>query len=408
MDSLADRLKGLGVQFGIKNVQKNESTGIQVPIEAVVPGSYKETIYGPIFCSEKDYSPDEKIGAAALRITNPLVVMAEWAKAGSILTSDYNNFVFLDTETTGLSGGTGTCAFMIGVGRLTPGGFRLAQFFMRNPAEESALLASLVEFLYQFEVVVTFNGKSFDIPLLNNRFTIQGLTNPFEGITHLDMLHLARRLWKDRLPDRSLHSLEESVLGIERSANEVPGWMVPELYFEYLRTGDSRPMEGIFYHNAMDILSLAALFNYTAGLLAEPLQHANLPGLDLVAIAKLHEDLGHIETAIKLYETGINRDIPEEFFWKTVERYARLFKRQGDHARAIQLWEKAANHNDLYAYFELAKVFEHELQELIKAAEWTEAGICAVNENHIPEHIRQELLPDLERRLARIKRKLKK
>ena len=82
---------------------------------------------------------------------------------------------------------------------------------MRNPAEESALLASLVEFLYQFEVVVTFNGKSFDIPLLNNRFTIQGLTNPFEGITHLDMLHLARRLWKDRLPDRSLHSLEESV-----------------------------------------------------------------------------------------------------------------------------------------------------------------------------------------------------
>ena len=118
--------------------------------------------------------------------------------------------------------------------------------------------------------------------------------------------------------------------------------MVPELYFEYLRTGDSRPMEGIFYHNAMDILSLAALFNYTAGLLAEPLQHANLPGLDLVAIAKLHEDLGHIETAIKLYETEINRDIPEEFFWKTVERYARLFKRQGDYARAIQLWRESS------------------------------------------------------------------
>src|SRR5690606_29266065 len=131
-----------------------------------------------------------------------------------------------DTETTGLMGGTGTYAFLVGIGFRSDEGFRLVQFFMRDPSLERALLAALQQWLNTFDVVVTFNGKTFDLPLLNNRYTMNGLPSPLSRFEHVDVLHLARKLWRDRLPSRALGDLEKEIVRFFRTGEDIPGWVI--------------------------------------------------------------------------------------------------------------------------------------------------------------------------------------
>ena len=175
----------------------------------------------------------------------PLDAVAGWADEPRFLDLDLEHFAFIDTETTGLAGGTGTYTFLIGVGRFEKDEFRLVQFFLTNPGEETAQLAAFSEFIAPCEAVVSFNGKSFDIPLINTRFIINRWPSPLTGLAHLDLLHLARRLWKARLSGCTLGDLETHILGMKRSEHDVPGWMIADLYFDYLHTGDSRPLLGV-------------------------------------------------------------------------------------------------------------------------------------------------------------------
>ena len=147
---------------------------------------------------------------------------------------------FLDTETTGLAGGSGTYAFLIGVGRITPDGFRVRQFFMRDFGEEASLLSALTEHLKQFEVLITYNGRTFDQPLLETRFRMVRQRPPFSSLAHLDLLFGARRLWKLRFDSCRLVDLENQILGVERQG-DLPGELIPYFYFEYLRTHEIFP-----------------------------------------------------------------------------------------------------------------------------------------------------------------------
>jgi tetratricopeptide (TPR) repeat protein len=311
--------------------------------------------------------------------------------------------LFLDTETSGLAGGTGTYAFMIGVGYRTEEGFELLQFFMRDPSQESAILAALDELASHFDVVVTFNGKSFDIPLLNTRYTLNGLTPPFAPFQHIDLLHLARKLWRDRLPSRALGELENAILNVGRTREDVPGWMIPEMYFEYLRSGDARPLANVFYHNAIDILSLAALYNHVAGLLNDPLQTAADSGFDLAAIARLYEEMGRIEEAAQLYASSLDRgDLPEEFFFKTIERYALLRRRQGEWDKAVQLWRQAAEHGELFACIELSKFYEHRERNYTEALRWANFAYQTLKERYFWEQAGRPVEKEIERRIGRL------
>ena len=168
------------------------------------------------------------------------------------------SWAFLDTETTGLAGGSGTIAFLIGVGRITPEGFRVRQFFLREHGEEASALEALAGHLRQFRVMVTYNGKAFDQPLLETRYRMARARTPFGGLSHLDLLFGARRLWKLRLESCRLVELERRILGVEREG-DVPGAMIPQLYFESLRAGNADGLAPVFYHNALDILTLACL-----------------------------------------------------------------------------------------------------------------------------------------------------
>jgi uncharacterized protein YprB with RNaseH-like and TPR domain len=198
MPSLSDRLKSLGVQKGADNLP-SQKPPITFPIEDVVAGRILDNTGGSTFLTENIFTSSYKHGRVGLLIQTPLQVIAEWAGSVAISQNTLNDFAFLDTETSGLAGGTGTFAFLVGVGRFVDQDFHLVQFFMRDPFDEPAMLLALEEFLAPCKTLVTFNGKSFDAPLLTTRYTLQGWRSPLKSMEHIDLLHLARRLWRDRL-----------------------------------------------------------------------------------------------------------------------------------------------------------------------------------------------------------------
>ena len=406
-ESLSDQLKSLGVHLGKERQLKSRNRD-SYPIETVVDGQFYEVIYGKVFCHEEIYQSDYLHGKKFLYPSIPIKTLCYWANAESLSDTDLKDFIFLDTETSGLAGGTGTYAFEVGLGRYTDEGFQLAQFFMRHPGEEPALLAGLTEFMDGMKAVVTYNGKSFDIPLLNTRYTMMGMSSPFDGIDHFDLLPLARRLWRIRLESRTLSNVENQILGVERGEEEVPGYMIPEMYFEYLKTQDARPMGGIFYHNAIDILSLAGLFSHMAFLLHDPHSEKITHVEDVVALARFFESIGDISQAQELYQKALSSEMPEDLYWDTVERFSFLLKRQEDWDSAIRLWEMAAGNNGLYAVEELAKYYEHRAKILETAKQWTEKGLTIIQEQHMPAYELFQWQEKLRYRLARLNRRLSK
>ena len=296
MPTLSDRLKSLGVKIGKSGL--THSPKRRYPIESLLEGQLKETPYGETFVVETHYGHSHQHGSEQLAFTAPVEMVAAWARDERIASTQSEAFAFLDTETTGLAAGSGTYAFLVGVGRFENDGFHLAQFFLRDPIEEPALLAALEEFLAPAKSMVTFNGKAFDIPILEARYITNAAPSPLNELAHIDMLHLARRIWKNRLPSRTLVYLEQHILRETRSEDDVPGWMIPGLYLDYIRSGDARPLKGVFYHNAMDILSMAALTNLAANMLAEPLDGTIQHTQDLAAIGYLFEDLGFVDSQV--------------------------------------------------------------------------------------------------------------
>jgi len=407
MPSISDRLKSLSVSIGTQNIKPPKPrTDGEFSIDNVLAGDFWHTSAGEIFVVETNYKADFLRGSINLKPSSSLNMIAAYARAPHIANLDIEQFAFMDTETTGLGLGTGVYTFMVGIGRFEGEHFRLAQFFLRDPSEETAQLAAIEEFLAPCEAWVSFNGKAFDIPLLNNRYIINGWPVPLKDAPHIDLLHLARRLWKARLPSRTLGDLESEILGATRSQQDVPGWMIPDLYFDYLHTRDARPLLGVFYHNELDVVSLAALLANIADMLSNPLDGTIQHGLDLIAVGKLYADLGYPDTATQIYQRGLQYDnLQNEAYWQALKELSFLYKRQENIETACQLWEQAAQNGQIYAHVELAKVHEHREKDFSTATRWTQAAIHIVSEPKFPVYERDRLLPELEHRLKRVIKK---
>ena len=402
--SLADKLKLLGVKVGTKELAQHQAIK-RVPIDRVLKGDYRQTRSGESFVYEQRFAIDNFHGDISLEPTPIPEILGEYAKDTRISELTIEKFIFFDTETSGLSGGTGTYAFMVGVGRFDGDEFILAQFFLRDPAEEPAMLEALAEFFAYGEVLVSYNGKSFDAPLLETRYKLHSIPIPFENYAHLDLLHLARRLWRDRLASRTLQSIEKEILGVTRTAEEVPGYEIPYLYFDYLRDKDATPMKGIFYHNEIDILSLAALLNHAGMMLDDPFGEKVEESLDIIAIAKLFENMKKWDDAVRLYEYGLAGDLPEEDFQKAVKRLSILQRRRGDIDEAVKWWERAAGEGQIYAWVELAKHYEHRVKEYDLAEDATHRALSLMNESK-NTHARSLWEDELTHRLKRLVRKI--
>ncbi len=405
--SLADKLKSLGVKIGAKE-RPRPKLAERILIEDVVKGDYRQTRYGESFVYEQRYPLNHLHGNISLRPTVIPAIVAEWAKDTRIGEMPIDKFLFFDTETSGLAGGTGTYAFMVGAGRFEGDEFILAQFFLRDPSEEPAMLEALAEFIAPCEILVSYNGKSFDAPLLQTRYRLHDMPIPFADYAHLDLLHLARRLWRDRLASRTLQSIERHILGVGRTSEEVPGYEIPYLYFDYLRDRNATSMKGVFYHNEIDILSLAALLNHAGMMLENPFSENVEHSLDVISIAKLFEDLHRWDEAAHLYEHGLQGKLPEEDFARAVKRLAVLQRRRGDIAEAVKWWEQAVKEDHIYAHVELAKYYEHRVKNFGKAQDYALAALELVNGNDFPSYERTHWIDELSHRLKRLDRKIGK
>lgn len=408
MSSLSEKLQSLGVTLGTKEISKPKpKRRVDFTIDRVLDGEWQSTPHGDTFVVERRYEAGFEVGTVPLRGARPPALLAAWAGAPSIADTALERFVFLDTETTGLVGGTGTYTFLVGLGRFEGDQFRLAQFFLRDPAEETAQLAALEGFLAPCDVIVSYNGKSFDMPLLNTRFTLNGWPPPLQDSGHIDLLHLARRMWGNRLPGCTLGEVEANILGLRRSDKDVSGRMVADLFFDYLHTQDARPLESVFYHNEMDVISLAALLNLASAMVADPLDGAVPHDDDLFAIGKFYADMGRPKMAMRILQRGLAQKQPGgKAYWSGVKQLSFLHKRGGNLSAAMRLWEQAAERGQPYAHVELAKVYEHRRGDFVEAARWTQAAIEIVTAATTPRSERIRWLPELQHRLERLERRM--
>ncbi len=316
---------------------------------------------------------------------------------GEIQPVDPRRWVFLDTETTGLAGGTGTCAFLVGIGAIDDHGLRVNLYFMRDYDEESAMLAALAEELSRFDAVVTYNGKAFDIPLLETRYLLKRQRNPFSRMGHLDLLHCTRRLWRERMPNCRLGTLESDILGVERTG-DIPGALIPQRYFEFLRSRRGAALAPVFHHNALDVVSLACLTARTMEIYANPggtLQH----GPDMLGLARWFRGSGEDGKALRLYRKAIHAGLAPTNLHNCLWETAQLERRIGNHDAKVELLRELAQVSPRHraeALEALAKHYEHIDRDFMQALDLTRAA-----QRHAPS-------ADLDHREARLLRRIAK
>lgn len=373
-------------------------------IEEWSEGQVVANEFGEHFQTERLFGAHRQHGSADIGALCELAPdLLDALSSGEIPSADPRRWAFLDTETTGLLGGTGTYAFLIGVGRITPEGFRLRQFFMREYLEEKSMLAALESHLADFDVLITYNGKTYDQPLLETRYRMSRLKPPFSRLRHLDLLHGARRIWKLRLESCRLVQLEEQILGFHREG-DLPGELIPYVYFEYLRLKEATRLVPIFHHNAIDILTLACL----TAIVPAAFRNTDCDSLARLGVRR-GEDLAGIgrwllaaseqEAALRLFRRAVDAGMRDSVLFRTLWDIALLEKKLGRHGAALEaLVELAGCRNDYRAHAleALAKHYEHEEKNYTLALDFTEQAL------------RCRLSPALDRRKQRLEKRLAK
>lgn len=339
-----------------------------------------------------------------------------WERLGRLAAPvDMRRAIFFDTETTGLAGGTGTYAFLVGLGFFAGDQFVVRQYFLRDYPDEDAMLEAVAQEFAGCGLLVSFNGKSYDWPLMETRFRLARRKVPLGGVPHLDLLHPARRIWRERLGACNLQNLEAQILGLHRQG-DVPGHLIPPLYFDYLRTGDAAPLADVIEHNRLDILSLVSLAGWLGQMLAEPLGATPdgelLCGDDLYALGRLYESRGLLPEALSCYESARERGTAVVSEGTLLRQLSASYKRAQEHGQAVAIWERmiaGRQSLSLYPYVELAKYHEHVTRQYDLAEELTQRALAIAEQrrslagSYGPGTLRE--LGEVAHRLERIQRK---
>ncbi|TLS50162.1 hypothetical protein FE782_21035 [Paenibacillus antri] len=310
--------------------------------------------------------------------------VSEFASAGAALTRldpagrvvKPEKLLFLDTETTGLGQGAGNVPFLIGIGWWTSDGFTVRQCLIRHPGEEAAMLAMLSERLPEFTHLVTYNGRTFDWPLVKNRYVLQRMAVPKDP-AHFDFLYPSRSLWRTTMPSVRLGAVEEAKLGVFRE-DDVPGSMAPALYFQYLAERDCSVLEGVVRHNETDIVTLLTLAIHFGTLLRDGgVALDGLSAAELLRLGLWYERLGFESEACGAIDALAGRPAEEAApHWHEAAAFYKRRKRWDD---AIRLWRAVAEGGRLWSaldpYVELAIAYEHRLKDADAALYWTDEAL---------------------------------
>jgi hypothetical protein len=363
------------------------------PLEELLGGEWKETPHGPAFVKEGWFEPEYVHGRLSLGKMLGDGTCDVRPLLGQELDAPLypGRLGYFDLETTGTSGGTGTYAFLAGLGSFVGARFRLRQYFLANLSEERAMLSLLLDDLKDVDGLVTYNGKSFDLPCTKTRATLSRLTFPAADKPHLDLLHLVRRLRGHRMESCRLADAEGDLLGFHRD-DDVPGWMVPSIYFDYIRAQRVIPIRGVLRHNRDDILSLVGVL-LTLHLF---LSHTPINGEDSVALARWWERACDFERASGLYRQALSQLEGHAPWAGAAKRHSLLLKRQGSRGEAVELWKRLWSEGDRWAGVELAKHYEHRTRDLARAETTTQTLLRDATE---------EEREALEHRLERLRRK---
>ncbi len=369
------------------------------PAEEVLGGELHDTGEGQVLVVRREFPLSHHHGRVPLAgaFDTPIDLLSAVARVATPLV-DARGLLFLDTETTGLAGGTGTYAFLVGAGWLEDDRFVLAQYFMRDFDDEPALLTALAPLFERASGVVTFNGAGFDLPLLETRFVLARRRWP-QDLPHLDLLRPSRRVWTARFADCRLATLEREVLGLERE-DDVPGALIPSLYFDFLRSRRAAPLVRVFAHNRDDILSLVGLLAWFGRALAV---HDHLDGDELAGLGRLWEPV-ELERALGCYRAALAAGLAGAAAHRVRLRLARWEKRAARWDAARALWEAASRHGafDREPWEELAKFHEHRRRDLAAARAIVEGALALA----AAAGASTQVVEALAYRLARLQRRL--
>ncbi len=400
-ESLQERLNRLGVQRGVRHLKvpplkrqrteragsTEEEVGLRPrlgfdgdelpPLSVLLPGGLVvETAVGGCFVLDRVYPLAFQHGDDHLAdlLVLPLETAVPLLRDDSLRGLNLQEFLFLDTETTGLAG-AGTLAFMVGVAFFTADALVVRQYFLRDQGDEAAMLTLLNDLLAQKAGLITFNGRSFDLPLLDGRYLMNRMFSDLLDMPHIDLLPPARRLWRSRLGSCALSSLEKTLLGVHRTQEDIPGWLIPGLYQDYLRTGDVRELLRVFYHNQIDMLSMVTLAARILQVLTTP--HPSAHPIDRVSLAKWQADRGLHEAAEVNLRTAVSSDLPLDIYQYVLGQLGQLLKRQERRAEAVVFWQQlaATSFDTVDAHIELAKYYEWHHGDLQAAVQWTRQGL---------------------------------
>ncbi|MBI4512166.1 MAG: ribonuclease H-like domain-containing protein [Deltaproteobacteria bacterium] len=361
-----------------------------------LPGAVREP--GGALVVRAEVGPDVRLGGVAPAdafvahpdVAAPLAGLPVPAPSGLL-----HGVRFLDIETTGLAGGTGTLAFVVGVARFEPSGqLVVEQMFLGAPAEEPVMLDRLAAALYGGTLLVTFNGRAFDVPLLRTRCVLSRRPPGLLGtLPHLDLLPIARRLWRGRSGDCRLVTLEERVLGWRR-LDDLPGWLAPAAYGEFLRTGDAATVAGVVAHNRDDIVGMAALLACALRTYEEPMIWAE-DAAEFLAVGEHRLRLGDETGALPLLARALELTRSSEIRRRALTQLARAHRRAGRIDAARQAWERYRSlfPGENQGFVELAKLLEHRARDPVLALE-------------VASQAPHPGCGEVQRRIARLKRRV--
>ncbi len=387
--ALTDKGRGMAVRTEERPVEKKRREPVQIFENSYLLGAS----YGQIPIS--------------MGLQIPAEILGFLSRDAAFEGLDLSSAVFLDLETTGLAGGTGTVPFLVGLAYYRDERFKVTQFFLNEMAEEDRLVRELAQFIQDmgFKSIVTYNGKAFDMPLVETRFALHRMTCPLRGLPHLDFLFSARSLWKHKYDSCRLFHLAQQIVQAERS-EDIPSSEIPLRYFQYIRSGDFSLIEPIIYHNQEDLLSLLGVVVAGSVLVErnrETAERGEGDPMDLFGVAKLFERAGDATTSAALLEKALagGRGLSAEASQAARKTLSHHFKKNKNWDKALPFWQEMASGEevDCDCFRELSMYFEHTARDYDEAIRVATEGL-AVSKGKSPAAEK-----DFEKRIARLRGK---